>query len=82
MKKFLIAITILGLAFSCCAPDNTKGYGYNQKEQSEQVQQPSRRDVPQARRIGYNPDYGCFIYLLEADGHTFVMYREDIEVVT
>ena len=81
MKKIFIAITALMLAFACCAPDNTKGYGYNQTEKSKTVQQPSRRDVPHAKRIGYDDDYGCFIYLLEAEGHKFVIYREDIEII-
>lgn len=81
MKKIFIAITALMLAFACCAPDNTKGYGYNQTEKSKTVQQPSKRDIPHARRIGYNPDTGYYIYLLEADGHKFVMYWEDIEVI-
>lgn len=82
MKKIFIAIAILGLAFSSCAPDSSNGYGYNQTVKSTtRVVQPGRYEVPQAKRIGYNHDYGCFIYLLEAEGHKFVIYREDIEII-
>ena len=81
MKKILIAITALLLTFSCGAPDNEKGYGYGQTEQSKPEKELSRWDLPQVRKIGYNADYGYFIYLLEAEGHKFVIYGKEIEVI-
>lgn len=81
MKKIFIAIAILGLAFSCCAPDSSNGYGYSNTQKKTKNEQLSRWEVPHAKRIGYDDDYGCFIYLLEAEGHKFVLYREDIEIL-
>lgn len=81
MKKILIAITALLLTFSCGAPDNTKGYGYGQTEHSKPAKELSRWDLPQVRRIGYNADHGYYIYMLEAEGHKFVIYREEIKVI-
>ena len=89
MKKFIIALISLFVLFSCCPADNgrteyqsTMGTGSSSSVKNTQKRSDiSRYDVPWAKRIGYNHDYGCYVYSLESDGHKFVIYRETIIMV-